>query len=186
MNRVQSSIAVTAAAFFLAVGATAQAPAANGMATPPGTQTKSGSTQPCAAMDATGQPSNQAQVDAGCTGLAPGFATPSTNMPKPEGHPVTAVIRVNANVTKPDKFPYPMDFQAVGDATMLKAKLPQVNACLGVARSWTKRANAATSVTCIDHKGEVLAYQECKPSDGAVPMVCNTAAPGQTETASAK
>lgn len=186
MNRVQSSMAVLATGLLMAASVGAQTQAGSGMATPPGTQGKSSSTQPCAVMDATGQPSNQAQVDAGCTGLAPGFATPSTNMPKPETHPVTAVIRVNASVTKPDKFPYPMDFQTVGDATMLKAKLPQVNACLGVARSWTKRANAATSVTCIDHKGEVLAYQECKPSDGAVPMVCSTASPGQTETASTK
>ena len=70
--------------------------------------------------------------------------------------------------------------------TMLKAKLPQVRACLGVAKSWTKRANAATSTTCVDHKGEVLAYQECKPSDGAVPMVCTTGQPGDPTVASVK
>lgn len=160
--------------------------AANGIVTPPGAQNRTSATQPCANMDGSGQPSTQAQVDAGCTGLAPGFASPSINMPKAEGHPVTAVIRVNANVTKPDKFPYPMDFQTVGDATMLKAKLPQVKACLGVARSWTKRANAATSVTCIDHKGEVLAYQECRPETGGVPMACTAGEPGPVESASTK
>ena len=171
----------------LSMGVAAGAQTApNGMVTPPGTQHKSSASQPCANMDSSGQPSNQAQVDAGCVALGPGFVNPSTNMPKPEGHPVTAVIRVNATVTKPDKFPYPMDFQTVGDATMLKAKLPQVKACLGVARSWTKRANAATSVTCIDHKGEVLAYQECKPDTGSVPMACTAAEPGAVESASTK
>lgn len=175
MNAVSCSIALGMA---LSMGVVAGAQtSANGMVTPPGTQNKTSATHPCANMDASGQPTTQAQVEAGCTGLAPGFVSPSTNMPPPEHHDVTAVIRVNSVVAKPDKFPYPMDFQVVGDATMLKAKLPQVRACLGVAKSWTKRANAATSTTCVDHKGEVVAYQECKPADGAVPMVCNAAEP---------
>ncbi len=166
----------------LVLGVTAGAQtSANGMTTPPGTQSHTGITQPCANMDASGVPSNQAQVEANCTSPLPGFAVPSTNTPQPE-HPVTAVIRVNSVVQKPDKFPYPMDFQVVGDVTMLKARLPQVRACLGVAKSWTKRANAATSVTCIDHKGDVVAYQECKPSTGGVPMVCSAAAPGEETT----
>ncbi|MEG9432423.1 hypothetical protein [Terriglobus sp. ADX1] len=184
MNAVSCSIALGMA---LSMGAVAGAQtSANGMATPPGTQNKTSATHPCANMDASGQPSTQAQVDAGCTGLSPNFVYPSTNMPGPEHHDVTAVIRVNSVVAKPDKFPYPMDFQVVGDATMLKAKLPQVRACLGVAKSWTKRANAATSTTCVDHKGEVLAYQECKPADGGVPMVCTTGQPGDPTVASMK
>jgi hypothetical protein len=184
MNAVQCSIVLGMA---LSMGAVAGAQTnPNGMATPPGTQSKSTASQPCANMSATGQPSTQAQVDAGCTGMGPNFATPSTNTPLPEHHDVTAVIRVSAVVDKPEKAPFPMDFQVVGDATMLKAKLPQVRACLGVAKGWTKRTNAATSTTCVDHKGEVLAYQECKPETGGVPMTCSAVTPGTNETASLK
>jgi len=180
MNAVQCSIVLGMA---LSMGAVAGAQtSASGMVTPPGTQSKSTASQPCANMAANGQPSSQAQVDAGCTGLGPNFEMPSTNAPLPDHHDVTAVIRVSAVVEKPEKFPYPMDFQVVSDATMLKAKLPQVRACLGVAKSWTKRANAATSTTCVDHKGEVLAYQECKPANGGVPMTCSAVTPGTNET----
>jgi|GEM_PF-4564256 len=143
------------------------------------------SMQPCANVEIGGIPATQAQSDAPCTPLGPNFAVPSTNQPKPSRSQVLAVIRVNTVVPRPEKFPYPMDFETVGDATMLKTHLPELRACLGVARSWTRRTNASTSATCIDRKGEVLAYQECNPGESPDAPACTVKNPGPEDVTTA-
>jgi hypothetical protein len=144
----------------------------SGQVIPPGTQTRSGATQPCTAQE-NGMPLSQAQVDANCAGLAPGFALPSTNTPDDKGHHVVAVVRVESVVQKPATLPFPMDFHVVGNSTMVKARLPRVQSCFAAGRVWSNRTGVATSTTCLDHKGEVIAYQECKPKVGDTAGSCS-------------
>jgi hypothetical protein len=144
-----------------------------GQAPPPGTQNKTNSSQPCANADPTGMPTTQAQVDANCTPLGPGFAVPSTNMPEDKGHHVVAVVRVESVIEKPATLPFPMEFHTVGNSTMVKARLPRVQSCFAAGRVWSNRTGVATSTTCLDHKGEVIAYQECKPKVGDTAGTCS-------------
>lgn len=156
----------------------------SGQATPPGTQNRTGSAQPCA-TDPTGNPMSQAQIDANCSVAGPGFAVPSTNTPpgdKAEHH-VTAIVRVDAVVTKPATVPFPMDFSTIGNVTMVKARLPRVQACFTAGQIWSNRSGAATSTTCLDHKGEVIAYQECKAKVGDAQPACTTTTPQQSDAA---
>ncbi|AFL89473.1 hypothetical protein Terro_3255 [Terriglobus roseus DSM 18391] len=155
-----------------------------GQATPPGTQNHTGGAQPCA-TDPTGNPLPQAQADANCTVAGPGFATPSTNTPPGDRaeHHVTAIVRVDAAVPKPATVPFPMDFSTIGNVTMVKARLPRVQACFTAGQIWSNRSGAATSTTCLDHKGVVIAYQECKAKVGDAQAVCTTTTPQQSDAA---
>ncbi len=153
-----------------------------------GVQNHPVATPSCSGVDASGTPVSP--NDTSCGPFAPGFATPSTNTPPGETpKPVTAVVRVEATVEKPAMLPFPMDFTTIGSATMVKAKMPRLNACFRAGKVLSDRSGAATSTTCLDHKGEVIAYQECKPKVGETPMVCSTVManeqPGST-VASAK
>ena len=156
----------------------------SGQATPPGTQNHTGAPQPCV-TDPTGNPMSQAQIDATCNAAGPGFAVPSTNTPLGDKtpRPVTAIVRVDSVVPKPAAVPFPMDFNTVGNVTMVKAKLPRVQACFASGRVWASRTGAATSTTCLDHKGEVIAYEECKAKVGDAQPECTTAMPQQSDAA---
>jgi hypothetical protein len=136
---------------------------------------RGGATANCSTVDASGIPVNS--TDPSCGPFAPGFVTPDTNTPAGEPKTVTAVVRVNSVVERPTAAPFPIDFNVIGNATMVKAKLPRLNACYSAGKYWSNRSNAATSTTCLDHKGDVIAYQECKPKDGDRPMVCSTVLP---------
>ncbi len=132
---------------------------------------KGSATPGCA--DTSGLPTSSATAEAGCNQLAPGFVNPSTNMP-PGEHRVVAVTRVEAVVEKPAKLPFPMDFNVVGKNTMVSAKMPRLNSCFMSGQVLSNRSGAATSTTCLDLKGVVLAYEECTPKSGDMPMACST------------
>jgi hypothetical protein len=61
---------------------------------------------------------------------------------------------------------------------MVKAKLPKLGACLSAGKGWSGKTGAATSTTCLDRRGEVVAYQECQPAAGVSPMTCKVVTPG--------
>jgi hypothetical protein len=187
MTKHAGRLFVAVAAFSVAGFAGAQT-SPSGQVVPPNTQTRSGTTQPCSVQETTGMPLSQAQIDANCAGLAPGFVVPSTNMPDDKGHHVVAVVRVESVVQKPATLPFPMEFHVVGGSTMVKARLPRVQSCFVAGQVWSNRTGAATSTTCLDHKGEVIAYQECKPKVGDTPASCSNvmATDGGDTVASAK
>jgi hypothetical protein len=183
---------IVAAALFLGVasfGASASAQmTTSGPPVPPGTQNRQGATPNCNGVDATGAPLSP--NDTSCGPFAPGFATPSTNTPSGDPpRPVMAIVRVEAIVEKPATLPFPMDFNVIGGATMVKAHMPRLNSCFTAGKILSNRSGSATSTTCLNHKGEVIAYQECKPKVGETPMVCSTLVPneqGGSTVASAK
>ena len=168
---------ILSTALFLGVGVAgaAHAQTASGQVPSPGTQNRQGTIPNCSGVDASGMPLSP--NDTSCGPFAPGFVAPNTNTPPGDPKTVVAVVRVDSVVEKPTTSPFPIDFNVIGGATMVKAKLPRLNACFSAGKYWANRGNAATSTTCLDHKGEVIAYQECKPKVGETPMVCSTLMP---------
>jgi hypothetical protein len=184
MMKYYGRVIVLAATFSLGAIAVSQSNP-TGQATPPGTQNHSGTAQPCA-TDPTGNPMPQAQIDANCNTPGPGFAVPSMNIPTgdKDEHHVTAIVRVDAVVPKPETVPFPTDFSRIGNVTMVKARLPRIQACFAAGRVWATRSGAATSTTCLDHKGQVVAYEECKAKGGDVAAPeCTTAMSQQSDAA---
>jgi hypothetical protein len=163
------------AALALTAGAVPAQTSPTGQAMPPGTQNQmktSGTTGTCGNVDTNGAPA--ASTDASCAGYAPGFATPSTNMPPGDRapHRVTGVVRIDSVVPRPLEVMPDTEMSTINNVTMVKAKLPRLGACFSAGKQWSSKSGAATSTTCINHKGEVIAYQECKPRSGETPMSC--------------
>jgi hypothetical protein len=169
---VKTGFILSTALFLGFAGVSAHAQTApNGQVLSPGVQTHPGASANCG-TDASGMPVSS--NDANCSQLAPGFVAPSTNTAVDTPKPVMAVVRVETKVEKPATLPFPMEFTSIGDATMVRAKMPRVEACFRAGKVLSDRSGAGTSTTCVDHKGEVIAYQECKPKSGDTPMVCST------------
>lgn len=127
----------------------------------PGTRNNRTSTA-CTGTDAV--PGATSTTDTNCEPAGPGFVAPTTNMPMGDrGHQVTSIVRVDALVPKPPvTMPEGDTFSVVGNVTLLKLHRPALEACLASGKRISERASAGTSTTCLDHKGEVIAYQECK------------------------
>jgi hypothetical protein len=169
---VKTGFILSTALFLGFAGVSARAQTApNGQVLSPGVQTHPGASANCG-VDGSGLPLSS--NDASCGQLAPNFVAPSTNTAVDTPKPVTAVVRVESKVEKPATLPFPMEFTSIGDATMVKAKMPRLEACFRAGKVLSDRSGSATSTTCVDHKGDVIAYQECKPKAGETPMVCST------------
>ncbi len=77
---------------------------------------------------------------------------------------VVAFVRVDAVIPKPPvAMPEGDSFSVVGTATLVKVRRAELTDCLATGKRISTRANASTSTTCLDRKGELLAYEECKP-----------------------
>ena len=137
---------------------------ANGQGAPAGTQNRNGANTPCGGQDAA-----TANNDSNCSDFGPNFAAPSAgilggNRPLP----VISVVRVEAVVAKPPiTLPPGVTFDQVGSVTMVKTRRETADACLAAGKRWSVRSSAASSTTCLNQKGDVLAFQECKPSSGS-------------------
>ncbi len=136
--------------------------AASGQTQSPGAQNRNGTA--CAAQEPGATAPNTAE--AGCQELGPNFATPSAGvLGGTRPFSVTSIIRVDAAVPKPPvAMPQGDSFNVVGSATLVKTRREALPACLAAGKRWSARSGAGTSTTCLDHKGDVIAYQECKAS----------------------
>ncbi len=173
------SLAILSAALSVCGAAHAQTNATGQVINP--TAPGAGINTTCPTVDSTAA-MTATNNDANCgAALTAGFASPTLPQPAPEP-PVIALIRVSSVVDKPAAFPFPIEFNVVGDATMVKARMPRLNACFSAGKGWTRRSNAATSTTCVDQKGEVIAYQECKPGANGEPMTCQAVTPTKGDT----
>ncbi len=141
----------------------AQTPASH--TTQPGTQNRNGTG--CAGQEP--NPSAANASDANCPELGPNFATPSMGVPGANRPPaVTSIIRVDATLPKPPvAMPAGDTFTVVGGATLVKTRRAALDACLSAGKRWSARSSAGTSTTCLDYKGQVIAYQECRASGGS-------------------
>lgn len=103
--------------------------------------------------------------DPNCVDGAPGFAVPMLEAAVPDSpRAVTALVRVDAILKRPPVvLPAGNSFTLVGTATLIKARRADQNACLATGKRISVRVNAATSTTCLDPKGELLAVEECAP-----------------------
>ncbi len=141
--------------------------AAAGQALPPGAQNRNAPGTACVGQEP--NPAAPNAVEANCPDLGPNFATPLAATPvvtRPQ--PVTSIIRVDAPLPKPPVDLPPGDtFNTVGSATLVKTRRETLDACLASGRRWSARSNAVSSTTCLDQKGEVIAFQECKPASSS-------------------
>lgn len=155
--------AVACAALALCCSMHAQTTAAGTVVSPATQGARPNSTTP---PNCTGQEPNSAAgvvADANCVAAGPGFVTPSANMPNGRNSYLTSLVRVDAVVPRPPvTLPDGDSFSVVGTVTLLKLRRPEVGACLATGRRISARAGAPTSTTCLDPKGEVMAYQECR------------------------
>jgi hypothetical protein len=158
---------VSGIAFSLALGlsfavAHAQTTATGQVLSPgaPGARTGTG----CSATDPNTPAAANGTAAPNCLDAGPGFATPSTNMPIGDrAKAVTSLVRVDAVVPRPPvTLPEGDTFSVVGSVTLVKLRRPALDACLATGRRISARAAAATSTTCLNPKGDVMAYQECK------------------------
>ena len=103
--------------------------------------------------------------DPSCTESAQGFAAPMLGAAVPDSpRAVTALVRVDAIMKRPPvALPAGNSFTLVGTATVIKVRRADQEACLATGKRISARVNAATSTTCLDHKGELLAVEECAP-----------------------
>jgi hypothetical protein len=169
---VKTGFVLSTAMFLGFAGVSAHAQTApSGQMLSPGVQTRGAASAPCG-VDSSGMPLST--NDATCGQVAPPVVAPSTNNATDAPKPVMAVVRVETHVDKPATLPFPMDFTNIGTATMVRAKMPRLEACFRAGKVLSDRSGAGTSTTCVDHKGDVIAYEECKPKVGDTPMVCST------------
>lgn len=131
---------------------------------PPGTQNRNGVNTPCTESSTTPNP-----VDSNCTELGPNFAVPSAGIPvKTHSLPIVSIVLVDAAIPKPPvALPPGVTFNQAGSVTMIKTRRETADACLAGGKRWSARSGAASSTTCLDHKGNVVAFQECKPSSNS-------------------
>lgn len=103
--------------------------------------------------------------DPNCSKSAPGFAAPMLDSVVPDSpRAVTALVRVDAMMKRPPvALPNGNSFTLVGTATLIKVRRADQAACLATGKRISSRVNAATSTTCLDHKGDLLAVEECTP-----------------------
>lgn len=103
--------------------------------------------------------------DPGCTESAQGFAAPMLGTVVPDSpRAITALVRVDALLKRPPvALPAGNSFTVVGTATLIKVRRADQDACLATGKRISARVNAATSTTCLDRKGDLLAVQECTP-----------------------
>lgn len=117
--------------------------------------------------------------DPNCAEAAPGFAVPALETAVPDSpHAVTALVRVDAMMKRPPvALPNGNSFTLVGTATLIKVRRADQDACLATGKRISARVNAATSTTCLDHKGELVAVEECTPGtpDCAVVLAADIA-----------
>ena len=139
--------------------AAAQATPSGQVAAPGSRNAKAGAATNCGGTDAA---SNAA--DPNCVEAAPGFAVPTLEMAVPDtAHAVTALVRVDTVMPRPPvALAEGNTFSVVGSATLIKVRRANQDACLATGKRISARVNAATSTTCLDHKGDLLALQECK------------------------
>ncbi len=106
--------------------------------------------------------------DSNCVEPAPGFVNPGLPLTGAEAtHAVTAFVRVDSVVPRPPvTLPAGDSFSVVGDATLVKVRRAELKDCIATGKRISARANASTSTTCLDRKGELLAYEECKIGAG--------------------
>lgn len=132
-----------------------------GQVVAPGTQQeKKTNTANCGAE----APSTAANgTDSNCAEVSPGFALPAldtvaTDRPRE----IIAFVRVDAVVPRPPvALPAGDSFSVVGGATLVRVHRTELGDCLATGKRIRARAGAPTSTTCLDRKGELLAYQEC-------------------------
>lgn len=117
--------------------------------------------------------------DPNCADGAPGFAAPTLETVVPDSpRAVTALVRVDAIMKRPPvALPGGNSFTLVGTVTLIKVRRADQAACLATGKRISARVNAATSTTCLDHKGELLAVEECTPGtpDCAVVLAADIA-----------
>ena len=102
--------------------------------------------------------------DSNCVEAAPGFVSPSLPVTGADSaRAVTAFVRVDSVVPRPPvTLPAGDSFSVVGGATLVKVRRAELKDCIATGKRISARANASTSTTCLDRKGELLAYEECK------------------------
>lgn len=159
--RMTIEVCSSSLALFLMLGAGAQT-TPSGQVVAPGTKGQRSGATTCSGPDT---PTNVANAnDANCVEAAPGFVSPALDASTAE-HPrnVVALVRVDAVVPRPPvAMPDGDSFSVVGSATLVKVRRPELKDCLATGKRISARANASTSTTCLDRKGELLAYEECK------------------------
>ncbi|MGI4853507.1 MAG: hypothetical protein ACRYF4_05585 [Janthinobacterium lividum] len=133
-----------------------------GQVVAPGTKGQRSGATPCNGPDATPAAANA--NDANCVEAAPGFASSPLNTPGDERKMnVVALVRVDSVVPRPPvTMPEGDSFSVIGSATLVKVRRAELKDCLATGKRISARANASTSTTCLDRKGELLAYEECK------------------------
>lgn len=103
-------------------------------------------------------------TDVNCAESAPRFAAPLLDTPTTETpRTVTALVRVSSAMPRPPVvLPAGNSFTVVGDVTVIKVRRADQAACLATGKRISARVNAATSTTCLDHKGDLIAIEECR------------------------
>ena len=171
-NQVRSVLRrmpVCTASAWILLGVLIQAMTAHAQANPagqvaPGTQNRNGANTPCGGPD-----SASANNDPSCSDFGPNFAVPSAGVSGAiRPLPIISVVRVEAALPKPPvALPQGVNFSQVGSITMIKTRRETLDACLATGKRWSARSTAASSTTCLNPKGDALAFQECKPSAGS-------------------
>lgn len=154
-----------------------------GQVVAPGTKGQRSGATPCNGPDATPAAANA--NDANCVEAAPGFASPALTTPGDERKMnVVALVRVDAVIPRPPvTMPEGNSLSVIGGATLVKVRRAELNDCLATGKRIRARANAATSTTCLDRKGELLAYEECKPGTSECVVLTSQDIAKQQETA---
>ncbi|MGI4755911.1 MAG: hypothetical protein ACRYGF_03580 [Janthinobacterium lividum] len=139
---------------------------ATGQVVAPGTQPRKPAANPCNTTDTTAAVSST--NDANCLETSPGFAVPGVGKAAAERpRNVVAFVRVDTVIPRPPvAMPDGDSFSVVGSATLVKVHRSELADCLATGKRISARSSASTSTTCLDHKGELLAYQECKTGGG--------------------
>lgn len=133
----------------------------SGQVVSPGTKAQKSGAAPCNVPYTV--PTATTAVDLNCVETSPGFANPALNTPDDRKQNVVALVRVDSVIPRPPvAMPEGGTFSVVGGATLVKLRRGELNDCLATGKRISARANASTSTTCLDHKGELLAYEECK------------------------
>lgn len=160
MNYRHIGITVFALGLGLCAAAAGAQTAPNGQM--PGARSHRSTPPGCTSPDTA--PGTTNGTDPNCVEGTPGFASPAMDVPPADApHVVTAIIRVDTAMPRPPVvLPAGNSFTVLGNATLIKVRRADQDACLNTGKRISARVSAATSTTCLDRKGDLLAVQECK------------------------